>query len=377
MHSRARRCSTGSRTANRTADAAVAGQLADFVKQSRSLFPPHMRFGARPWHVSKESMAALRRVQDGLATLSPAIDEPMPWLVVMSAPASSLPNLHISLAPLAGCDFHLHLFDVNKASDARFRSLVDRASFVQTTSVTVFFRANSTGCKLENWVTSLREFLFGRMRTRHYSHVWFMDFDLDLRFMHLPALKALVAHSAPWISQPAVLRWMKSARGSDFMSLEGRLTSQVTGRPRCLLPRSDPVEVMMPIFDVRILPAFYEEVKDHPMKTVFAAGLAMTSLARRFNASFPGRPACMVFDYTPVIHLDRRTIPGKQGMGHVGNKTALGEQLRCIRGMSALGNGVDVYYKNRIKKRYHNLSMRLPEEDGCSWRWGVTAREEA
>jgi hypothetical protein len=138
MHSSARRCSTGSRTANRTADAAVAGQLADFVKQSRSLFPPHMRFGARPWHVSKESMAALRRVQDGLATLSPAIDEPMPWLVVMSAPASSLPNLHISLAPLAGCDFHLHLFDVNKASDARFRSLVDRASFVQTTSVTVF-----------------------------------------------------------------------------------------------------------------------------------------------------------------------------------------------------------------------------------------------
>ena len=134
---------------------------------------------------------------------------------------------------------------------------------------------------------------------------------------------------------------------------------------------------MMPIFDVRILPAFYEEVKDHPMKTDFAAGLAMTSLARRFNASFPGRPACMVFDYTPVIHLDRRTIPGKQGMGHVGNKTALGEQLRCIRGMSALGNGVDVYYKNRIKKRYHNLSMRLPEEDGCSWRWGVTARDEA
>ena len=85
----------------------------------------------------------------------------------------------------------------------------------------------------------------------------------------------------------------------------------------------------------------------------------------------------MVFDFTPVIHLDRRTIPGKQGMGHVGNKTALGEQLRCIRGMSALGNGVDVYYKNRIKKRYHNLSMRLPEEDGCSWRWGVTARDEA
>ena len=81
----------------------------------------------------------------------------------------------------------------------------------------------------------------------------------------------------------------------------------------------------------------------------------------------------MVFDYTPVTHLDRRTIPGKQGMRHVVNKTALGEQLPCIRGMSALGNGVGVYYKNRITKRYRNLSMRLPEEDGCSWRWGVSS----
>ena len=335
-----------------------------------------MRLGPRPWHVSNESMAALRLVQDGLATLSPAVDGPMPWLVVMSAPASSLPNLHTSLAPLAGCDFHLHLFDVNSTSEAGFQSLVDRASFVQTASVTIFVRGNSTGCKLENWVISLREVLFGRMRARQYSHVWFMDFDLDFRFMHLPALKALVAHSAPWISQPAVLRWMKTARSSDFMSLEGKLAAQVTGRPRCLQTKVDPVEVMMPIFDARILPAFYEEVKDHPMKTVFAAGLAMTALARRFNASFPGRPACMVFDYTPVIHLDQRTIPGKQGMGSVRNKTALGQKLRCIRGMSALGNGVGDFYAHRIQARYRNLSMRLPEEGGCSWRWGITTRDE-
>lgn len=71
-------------------------------------------------------------------------------------------------------------------------------------------------------------------RRAGYTHLWKLDSDLDFGLFHLPAFTALLAFSAPFASQPAILPMARGLRSTDRMSLQARFAGsqwQRTGGP--------------------------------------------------------------------------------------------------------------------------------------------------
>lgn len=231
--------------------------------------PPHMRTDARKdksWVETREQVAALNAVQSELVALPRAIDGPMHWLVVLGVCA--VESLHSTInstmhkllddkhnridAPRDTLNLHLWHYDADNEHDEPFQEYANRSWYREMTSRAavrhIGFRLQ-TGCKLEYWRQSMRIALGleaphnlmrpierGQRRAHAlYTHVWFLDTDLDFRFFDLPAFRALIAHTAPLLAQPAVLPRSRSARATDYEQLKARPATNATsllGRPR-------------------------------------------------------------------------------------------------------------------------------------------------
>ena len=71
-----------------------------------------------------------------------------------------------------------------------------------------------TGCKLDFWKHALEA--MQRQKVKQYTHVWFVDNDLDLRHFDQAAFEALVKHNAPLVCQPGILARARGERSSDL-----------------------------------------------------------------------------------------------------------------------------------------------------------------
>ena len=214
-----------------------------------------------------------------------------------------------------------------------------------------------------------------------------LDSDLDFGVFHYPAFRALVAHRAPFLSQPAVLPWRKGRRSTDRASLIARIaststipaTEEVAGRARILsqglkVHVRDDVEIMCPLLDAAILPALRTAITPMDTRNDFAAGDAMNVIARELARSAPGpwppanvsmipaaqRPAGLVFDFVPLIHRDTRLV----GWGREAYKLVNG--TRCPRiYVPGEGRRFGVGWREHVENASQSAGLRL-------WAWAPT-----
>lgn len=386
---RAKTCTSSSSLAG---TAEVLAKVAELVTANTSRFPSAMRKGPRPWgRVPNESLLVLREVQHALTALPPVIADPMLWLGVL--PIANKPMLHRTARAMFErfpIDFHVHHFDAAHKQDPNYLAYV-RTEWYQaakTTRIVEPYFRGQTGCKLEAWVRSMGAILDPARRalqpSQRYTHMWFLDPDLDPHLFDWAAFRALIAHRAPFLAQPAVLPTIKGGRASDYRSLMATVTLNLTGRPRALYPperrkMQDPVEVQCPIMDARLVPAFHESVLNFSLRQDTLQQRAMNRLAQRFaelsvaaHHRQPHRPAGLVFDYAPLVHESAKLLPQKLDSSyfekHYGTEALAQERARrlnqrCIRGPGENSSFYDVQHRESLARLVTWRSVR------CLWQW--------
>ncbi|EOD30037.1 hypothetical protein EMIHUDRAFT_421136 [Emiliania huxleyi CCMP1516] len=253
-------------------------------------------------HYSAECQALqpLRRIQRQLSLLEPSIPGPMRWLihVMVNSRHDSQQLLRGMLIALAPFDFSVFHFDARSPADETALRYSRQRWFAEARVVHRGF-VRGTGCILEALQTTVG-WMLGQRRGV-YSHLWKLDSDLDLSLLDLAAFRALVAHRAPFLSQPAVVPVRRGRRGSDRTSLMAELarrdndsrltrpTARVAGRERVasqrLLPNGDTpdlIEIMCPLIDAALLPAWHAAITPMETRNDFAAEQALNGLANAF-----------------------------------------------------------------------------------------------
>lgn len=355
-------------------DTKLVGALAVRVA-NWSGFPPAMRAGPRPWTVDPNGRAAagLVEVQRRLRRLSPIISGHMSWLAVQPVSLRSHGGEQPfgALTMLRQLDWHVHHFDASSEAHPNYAALAVLPWYKAASIIHRTFRG-STGCKLEAWVEAMR-WLFdpASRKARHsaghrYTHLWFVDSDLDFRHFDLATFRALVAHRAPFISQPGVMAAQKGQRATDYLSLRASMSKQVTGRLRRCVDL-EPVEVQLPLLDMSIVPLFYERARlldplyDHLQQDEMNR---VASELAKVAASFgqPARPPGLVFDYIPVIHVSKVLLPSKTG-AHTAPPGNGPQAKQCMRGAGP---------RAEVKERriaLDKLGQTFNLSNGCPWKW--------
>ena len=346
-------------------------------------FPANMKSGLRneyglafstgPW------AEGLREVQANLARLSPAIPAPMRWLAVLSAGSRAAPQVRRTLTgSLRTLDWYIHHYDAHNKSDPLFvEHFGSQPWYNEARRVHRSFRIR-TGCKVEAWAHITHWLVTSRKRrllsNQLYTHVWFFDVDMDFAYHRLDAYQALVAHTAPFLSQPSLAPKHKGGRASDYWSLKAQMSSQIKGRYRkCIV--AQPIENNMALADSRLIPDFahFLSLIGGDLAADKAMQIAMNKLAFLAEEfanersagpeASPGdsgkrtRPAGLVFDYVPVVHLAATSLPSK---GKVPMKG------QCIRGGGNF-TAVEVSIEHhKFERVWRNLA---PE---CPWAWAYT-----
>lgn len=353
-------------------------------------YPRALWRGPRPWNNdTDEELAAMAAVHAALMQLPPAIPGRQMWLGVLSLAAEVLRSPRPFLperqfAALSPLSLHVHHFDAAGEADANFHAFAQlpwyTSAFANSHVRRRFFYADG-GCKLAIWRRSIRATLTpGGADPTPYTHVWFVDSDLDFRpgIFHLAAFQALVAHTAPLVAQPAILPKAKGRRASDYWSLAAKPSTQVTGRERvrsktCARRCADPIEVQCPLIDVRLLASFYETTMSFAATQDTLQQWALNRIAfhvaRALGEAQPSgttrrRPAGMVYDWVPLVHAELGLLPKKFGAGG----PALRARRRCVRGSGPNGSVFDAA---------HALAVRPPAAEGaladairgCAWLW--------
>mmetsp|Transcript_23638 Transcript_23638/g.69285 ORF Transcript_23638/g.69285 Transcript_23638/m.69285 type:complete len:182 (-) Transcript_23638:31-576(-) len=164
-----------------------------------------------------------------------------------------------------------------------------------------------------------------------------------------------------------------------------RPTARVAGRERVasqrLLPNGDTpdlIEIMCPLIDAALLPAWRAAITPMETRNDFAAEQALNGLANAF-AQAAGRwppprplqpsddlrpvsfrPAGLVFDYVPLIHRDTRLV----GWGAAAHRRVNG--TRCPRLLTAADGGRRARWRVWAQEATANATARLAERP---WRW--------
>lgn len=197
------------------------------IGQRAQEFPRAMRNAPRPWSPVKESeFSSMRSIHEALTELPPAIPEPLSWLTVL--PLTARLPLDVPKGALAALlphsDLHIHHYDAESVRDKAYQVYANQSWYraaLRHPSLRYRGFREGTGCKLAVWHTSMRLVIEGAATAaRGYTHLWLVDSDLSFKFFSVPAFQALIAHSAPLLSQPSILPWARGMRATDFASLK-------------------------------------------------------------------------------------------------------------------------------------------------------------
>ena len=287
----------------------------------------------------KTDDGALREIQAALATdLPPAVSAPMRVLVVMAVgKADQLANLKTWLRTLGDYDFFVYSYAC--ATPAELAP--HRKALKGFKNLARLHHKVGTGCKLDFWKHTLETMRNAKLK--QYTHVWFVDNDLDLRHFDQAAFEALVKHNAPLVCQPGILARARGERSSDHPLCEAqfrdgaararnfgsfgydfrgrRLRDAYGVKSVDFAGALTGIEVMCPLLDGRILDAFYAVVRHFDARSDWACERVFNQLATEFaaRATARGIPRVnkLVLDFVPLIHMDTRTI---------------GKTSACVRG---------------------------------------------
>lgn len=330
-------------------------------------------------------------VHAALVQLPPAIPGRQLWLGVLSLAAEVLRSPRPFLperqfAALSPLSLHVHHFDAAGEADANFLAFAQlpwyTTAFANSHVRRRFFYADG-GCKSEIWRRSIRAVLTPGADPVPYTHVWFVDTDLDFRpgIFHLAAFQALVAHTAPLVAQPAILPKAKGRRASDYWSLAATPSAKVTGRERvssktCAHRCADPIEVQCPLIDARLLSSFYGTtmpfVATQDTLQQWALNRIAFHVARALgeahgNGTTRRRPAGMVYDWVPLVHAELGLLPKKFGAG---GGPALRARRRCVRGSGPNGSVFDAAHALAVRPVAKGAHGALGDAiRGCAWSW--------
>ena len=275
-----------------------------------------------------QSLARLREIQKLLATVPSTMQGPqMRWLIlvmVQNNPECQA-DLHgmVKAVPSSLADFSVYHYDSKSMDDASFRAFANQEWYRNRVVHRAF--VTGSGCTVEAMKECIHWMLKGGGVGR-YTHLWKIDSDLAFGLFQYQTFAALVAHRAPFLSQPAIVPWMRGKRATDRASLRAQLapspTLQVLGRERLMLkvlPPKDDVEIMCPLIDARILPAVAAAIEPMDTRNDVVAGEAINTIAQAYalaangpadmrSSARPRRPGGLVFDYVPLIHRDSRLL---------------------------------------------------------------------
>lgn len=282
---------------------------------------------------SSDKGGGLKEVQTRLRDLPPLIRGPLRILVVMAVGGADneiqMKNLKQWMRTLKTYDFFVYSYAcaTKKDLDKHRGVLRDVPNLVQ------LHHKVGTGCKLDFWVHAMQAIRKPSYPTQ-YTHVWFVDNDLDMRHFDKRAFEALVKHNAPLVCQPGILRRTHRDRGSDHPLCEAQFHHQCSRakafdsfaydfRGRRL---RDPyqsthnsyqwtlfgLEVMCPLMDCRILDAFLKIVAEFDARSDWACERVFNQLSTEFAAFSASqnapRVSKLVLDFVPLIHMDTRSI---------------------------------------------------------------------
>ena len=340
----------------------------------------------------------MRAVQASLRELPAAIPEPMSWLVVLPLCAKVIGFVDYTIAALLPhMDLHVHHYDAQSEQDENYLVYTRLQWYLEALAhpslrYRGFREPGGTGCKLELWRTSMRLVLESHTSADGggggYTHLWLLDPDLEFRFFSVPTFMALVAHSAPLLSQPAILPWAKGMRATDFASLKAQIhfaKKEPKGRERVNKhvhgAGSQQIEVMAMLLDARLVGAFYHGTLAYDARGDRLQQWAINRLAyvvsKKLNdgASMRGpspcvatnesryRPAGMVYDWTPLIH--REVIQLTAANKYVARKGAQAGATNavCIRGAGDNATKRDAAFASNVD------ALLWRGETECPWTW--------
>ena len=237
-------------------------------------------------------------------------------------------RLQMSALP---CNYSVYHFDAKGPDDAHYRAYAAEAWYSQSAQVVRRAFVTGTGCQVEAIKEVLAWLLGPSHPARGYTHLWLLDSDIDFRLFSYPAFKALVSYRRPFLCQPAMLPTKRGRRATDRYSLKPSWTPSLpSGRERCK-SRARPIPVddidNQPLIDAALFAPLYAAIKPLDTRNQVSQAQALNAIARAFGeAAASGgewppprepphylvppthRPAGLVFDWTPVIHLDTRLL---------------------------------------------------------------------
>ena len=331
--------------------------------------------------VHHDALNTLRRIQASLARLPAGIGGEMNWLALVSVQNDE--GCRVSLRKIMDAvpiDFSVYHYDSSSREDENAVAYMREPWYgaVVHENAVAYMREpwyereprivhrgfkRATGCTVEAVLDTLTWMLSG-IASQSYTHLWKLDSDLDFSLFSFEAFRALVAHRAAFLSQPAILAPKKGGRASDRFSLNAQFTKsanstggtlEVSGRERLIsgkwlrfrvLPRPvDDMEITCLLMDARMLPALRAAMLPLNPRSEWLWGAVINRIAIYFaNASGHAhgrRPAGVVFDYVPLVHMDSRLSgwKGKTLKRVVNGSVTKLDSEPCMRAMLPPGPG--------------------------------------
>ena len=252
---------------------------------------------------------ALKSVQFELEQLP--VDTSSRWLAqtMVNSRVDTRPRLHWALS-VVPCDFSVFHFDARNTADPAYQAYATEPWYRDSKRIVHRGFKSGTGCHVEAIRGVLAWLLQG---ARSYSHLWLLDNDMDFRLFSFEAFRALVAYRRPLVCQPAMLAGKRGARATDRQSLRFQPDPQhMAGRARITdivhrVPMDDVDN--QPLIDRALFAPLAAALETLDSRHQVAQAQALNIIARALaTASGTKRPAGLVFDWVPLIHMDTRLL---------------------------------------------------------------------
>ena len=319
---------------------AVYGRVNRILSSAPSGWHDELRFAARFAASSsdKPSVKTLRTIQSELARLTPMSTEgswemkPLVMTMVDSQPEiRSALREQISALP---CDFSVYHYDCDGEKHPHFRFYAASPWYVESKKVIRRAFVTGTGCHVEATKEVLVWLLHGPPRAATYTHLWLVDNDINFGLFSYDAFRALVSHRRPLLCQPAMLAPRRGRRATDRSSLIVNYTTTHSGGRLRLTDTTHTNKVLddvdnQPLIDSALFAPLLAAIEPLNTRNQVFQARAMNIIARdlAIDAGLwpphtrvltqrpphhlkvpPYRPAGLVFDFTPAIHMDTRLL---------------------------------------------------------------------
>ena len=294
----------------------------------------------------KSGSASLGRIAQQLAKLPHRMPQHVHLLALF--PVCNVPAVHRMLQDAMNAirpsDFSVFHHDAMGTSSGHFRAFARHAWYSRSSQIVHrSFRTNGSSCINVGWISAMSYIVAGAGSQSGYTHLWKFDADLHFGLFSFQAFRALLAFGAPFLAQPAILPKAKGLRSTDRNGLQALYMSTqrtrsvgptyaVAGRERLqgracikdvdkpLDPRRTPykgrvrflddIETMCPCIDAILLRALLAAIQLLDPANEIGLSEIMNRIAMAAadasRAAGSPRPAGLVLDYTPLVHMDTR-----------------------------------------------------------------------